>query len=64
MDWVLGLRNEIGIPHSLTAIIDIERFPEEIGSMAAADPAAGSNPLVFTPQQYQVILEAAHSGNL
>ena len=64
MDWVLGLRNEIGIPHSLTAIIDIERFPEEIGSMAAADPAAGSNPLVFTPQQYQVILDAAHSGNL
>jgi hypothetical protein len=64
MDWVLALRNEIGIPHSLAGIIDIDRFPVEIGAMAAVDPAAGSNPLAFTPSQYQSILEAAHRGSL
>jgi alcohol dehydrogenase class IV len=64
MDWVLALRAEIGIPHSLAGVIDIERFPTEIGAMAAVDPSAGSNPLDFTPQQYQAILEAAHAGEL
>jgi alcohol dehydrogenase class IV len=64
MDWVLTLRAEVGIPHSLAGIINIDRFPIEIGAMAAVDPSAGSNPLEFAPSQYQAILEAAHRGKL
>jgi hypothetical protein len=64
MNWVLSLRAEIGIPHSLSAIIDIERFPASIGAMAVADPSAGSNPILFSAEQYQSILQAAHTGDL
>src|ERR1700688_178056 len=45
MDWVLALRKEIGIPHTLKDIgVGRDRI-DELSEMAAVDPTAGGNPL-------------------
>jgi alcohol dehydrogenase class IV len=62
--WVLALREQIGIPHSLAAIgIDAQQR-ELVGEMAAADPTAGSNPVPFTAEQYSRLFACAVSGDL
>ena len=45
--WVLALRDELGIPHTLQALgIGNNRF-DELAEMAAKDPTAGGNPRPF-----------------
>jgi alcohol dehydrogenase class IV len=64
MDWVLALRREIGIPHSLREIgIDDER-QRQVGEMAARDPAAAGNPLPLTSRQYRDLFARAVAGEL
>ncbi|MBP7241783.1 iron-containing alcohol dehydrogenase [Amaricoccus sp.] len=44
IDWVLALRAELGVPHTLGGIgVDDARFGE-MASMAVVDPTAGGNP--------------------
>lgn len=64
MNWILALRAEINVPHTLDGIIDADRLPETIGAMAVADPSAGSNPISFSALQYRQILLAALNGEL
>lgn len=62
--WILELRQDIGIPHALSAIgIDDARV-EEIGRMAVADPSAGGNPISFTADQYTRLCQRAIHGEL
>lgn len=64
LNWVLRLRLQIGIPHTLATIgIDAERVTE-IGLMAEADPSAGGNPIAFDAQQYGAIFQSALYGDL
>ncbi|SQD76944.1 iron-containing alcohol dehydrogenase [Moritella yayanosii] len=64
LDWVLTLRLQLGIPHSLGEIgIDAERVTE-IGMMAEQDPSAGGNPIAFDAQQYADICLSAIHGDL
>lgn len=64
LDWVLALREQVGIPHRLGEIgIDDKRI-EQVGQMAAVDPSAGSNPLIFSAEQYSQIFEKALRGTL
>jgi hypothetical protein len=64
LDWVLHLRNEVGIPHSLAEIgIDDSRI-EQIGQMAEVDPSAGTNPIAFSAAQYSKLFEKALRGEL
>ncbi|WP_226666096.1 iron-containing alcohol dehydrogenase [Microbulbifer aggregans] len=64
LEWVLELRTELGIPHSLAEIgIDIE-MAELVGQLAAADPTAASNPVPLTAQDYQALFIRACSGAL
>jgi len=64
LHWVLALRERIGIPAALSAIgIDDTRV-DEIGPMAVADGAAGTNPVQFTADQYSKILSNAIAGHL
>jgi alcohol dehydrogenase class IV len=64
LDWVLALREQVGIPHRLGEIgIDDMRI-EQIGQMAEVDPAAGTNPFVFTAEQYSQLFEKALRGTL
>ena len=64
LDWVLHLRNEVGIPHSLSEIgIDDSRI-EQVGQMAEVDPSAGTNPIGFSASEYSRLFEKALRGEL
>ena len=64
IDWVLELRERLGIPHTLAELhIDLAQA-ETVGRMAVADPSAGSNPIAFDAAQYQTLLCNAVEGRL
>lgn len=61
-DWLLALRKEIGIPHTLAGLgVDDARI-EEIAAMAIVDPTAGGNPLPLTTDAAKTIFRAALAG--
>jgi alcohol dehydrogenase class IV len=64
VNWVVAMRLELEIPHSLAETgIDSARI-DKIGQMAFTDAAAGGNPISFSAQQYSAICLAAVSGEL
>lgn len=64
VEWVLAMRSEIGIAHTLREIgIDDDRAGE-IGAMAVADPSASTNPVAFNAEQYAAIFQDAVNGRL
>ena len=63
LDWVLGLRETLGIPHSLADIgIDNQQLPR-IAAMAVDDPSAGGNPIRFSEKDYLALVSNAVQGN-
>jgi len=64
LKWILALRQEIGIPHTLAEIgIDTARL-SEVAAMAIKDPTAGSNPIPFTKAQYRALAKKCVLGQL
>ncbi|MBU0903500.1 MAG: iron-containing alcohol dehydrogenase [Gammaproteobacteria bacterium] len=64
LEWVLALREQVGIAHSLGEIgIDDTRI-EQVGQMAEVDPSAGTNPIAFTAAQYSHLFTRALNGTL
>lgn len=63
-DWVLKLRYELGIEHSLAEIGINDSQVARIATMATEDAAAGSNPIALSVSQYQRILQAAIAGEV
>ncbi len=64
LDWVLGLRESINIPHSLADLgIDKERITE-LATMAQHDPSSAGNPVKMDADQYEAILADAIDGKL
>jgi alcohol dehydrogenase len=64
LKWVLALRKEIGIPHTLKDIgIDVKRL-DEVAEMAVRDPSAGGNPIQFTVKQYKSLAKKCVTGDL
>lgn len=60
--WVLALRAEIGIPHTLAGLnVDGARI-DEIAAMAVVDPTAGGNPVKLTEDGAKQIFRAALAG--
>lgn len=64
LGWVLQLREQIAIPHSLAAIDIDDSDAEKVGRMATQDPAAGSNPIALSSEEYCQIFRAAVQGAL
>ena len=64
LDWVLALREEIGIAHTLAGVGIDGAQAERIAAMAVADPSQGTNPVAFSTAQYREIFEAAVEGRL
>ena len=62
IEWVLHLRSEVGISHTLADIKIPDDETGRIGAMAVEDPSAGGNPIQFTAQQYTAIFESALTG--
>ena len=53
LDWVLELREEIGIPHTLAAIGVREEHAAPFAPQALADPSTGGNPLPMTEGDFR-----------
>jgi alcohol dehydrogenase class IV len=64
MDWVLALRKEIGIPHTLKDIgVGKDRL-DELSEMAAVDPTAGGNPVPIGVPELKKMFVASIDGKL
>ncbi len=64
LNWILSMREEIGIPHQLSAIIPEDSRLTEIGGMAVVDPSAGTNPILHDAAAYAEIARNAYHGTL
>ncbi len=61
MEWLLALREQIGIPHTLGELGIDERDAELIGEMAFADGCSHTNPIRHSAQTYaQIFCKAVH----
>ncbi len=64
MSWVIALRKEIGIPHTLKDIgVGSERI-DELSEMAAVDPTAGGNPVPAGVPEMKKMFVASIEGRL
>ncbi|HSG66367.1 MAG TPA: iron-containing alcohol dehydrogenase [Gammaproteobacteria bacterium] len=64
MDWVLRLREEIGIPHTLRDLgVGTDRL-DELAAMAAVDPTADTNPIPIGVKELRSMFVAAIEGRL
>jgi alcohol dehydrogenase len=62
--WVLDMRRELGIPHSLADIgVSVDKAAI-IGREAAIDPSASGNPIAVDAAQLEHIFRAAVAGKL
>jgi alcohol dehydrogenase class IV len=62
MQWLLVLREQIGIPHTLGALGIDERDAQLVGQMAFADGCSHTNPIRHSPQVYSDIFRRAVHG--
>ena len=64
MDWILKLREEIGIQHTLKEIGVDEKHAEKLAPMAEADPSSGTNPIPLTSDNLQTLYLDCINGRL
>jgi alcohol dehydrogenase class IV len=64
LDWILALRQELGIPATLGEIGVTEAHVAQLASMAAVDPSVGGNPLPLTVDALAGLFNDAISGKL
>ena len=64
LDWVLELRETLNIPSTLEALGIDDSQAEKIGTMAEVDPSSGTNPILFSADEYRSIFLKALKGNL
>ncbi|MCD5994109.1 iron-containing alcohol dehydrogenase [Pseudomonas sp. CDFA 602] len=63
MQWLLQLREQIGIPHTLGAIGIDDREAERVGQMAFADGCSHTNPIRHSAEIYAQIFSRAVAGH-
>jgi hypothetical protein len=64
LDWVLGLREELKIPHTLKELNIDPTKADEIAKMAKLDPSDGGNPKELSISDYKDIFMNAIDGKL
>ena len=64
LQWVLDLREELKIPHTLADLNIDDGQAELIGDMAAVDPSSATNPISFDSSRYRALFVKAHHGDL
>ncbi|WP_444889528.1 iron-containing alcohol dehydrogenase [Microbulbifer sp. DLAB2-AA] len=64
LNWILGLRQQLNIPHTLVEIGIKAEDADRIAHMAAADPSAASNPMSFSAVKYRDIFLRACQGSV
>ncbi len=64
LDWVLGLREDLGIPHTTPSLGVVDDEVARLAPMAHADPSAGGNPIPLTVDDYAALFRASLAGRL
>lgn len=64
LDWVLSMRQQLGIPHTLAEIGIPAEAVGRVGAMAVLDGSAVTNPISYSAEQYDCILRDAIEGVL
>ena len=64
LDWVLDLRERIGIPHTLKDIGVDELHAPRLAPMAAADPSSPTNPIPLDASRLEALYLRAINGVL
>ncbi len=64
LDWVLVLRGEIGVPHTLAGLNVGDDKIEQIVAMAPKDPTAGGNPIALDKRAARTIFRRALEGRV
>jgi alcohol dehydrogenase class IV len=64
LEWVLALRSELNVPHTLAGLkVGPERF-DEMAAMAPDDPTAGGNPVPISAESSRRLYEKALAGTI
>ena len=64
LDWVMALRRELAIPHSLQDLgVDDGRI-DQLSEMAAVDPTAGGNPIPVGVPELKSMFRDAFDGRV
>ncbi|MEE9445160.1 MAG: iron-containing alcohol dehydrogenase [Cocleimonas sp.] len=64
LKWVLELREQVEIPHTLADIGVNDSHIEELSKMAAVDPTVGGNPIFLDVDDMAKLYDNAISGNV
>ena len=64
LEWILSLREQIGIPHTLNEVGVGEDRIDELSKMAEADPSTGTNPIPVGAKDFHRMFEMAIRGEL
>jgi alcohol dehydrogenase len=64
LDWVLALRTEIGVPHTLAGLGVGDDKIDCIVAMAVKDPTAAGNPVPFDKRAARTVFKRALEGRL
>lgn len=64
LEWILELRMQIGIPHTLADLGVQEHHAEEFASQAYVDPATGGNPVAMTTDDFVALYRRCILGQL
>ena len=64
LDWILGLRKKLDVPHTLAEMGVKESDAKAIAADAVKDPTAGANPRKLSEQDFEALTLAAIRGDL
>ena len=64
MNWILYLRKELLIPHTLKELIQDDSKFEEMSKMAKDDPSTGGNPISLETNDFYNLYKDSYSGIL
>jgi len=64
MSWILYLRDELSIPHTLKELIQDESNFEKMSKMAKGDPSTGGNPIPLEINDFYNLYKDSYSGIL
>ncbi|MDB4860368.1 iron-containing alcohol dehydrogenase [Alphaproteobacteria bacterium] len=64
MNWILYLREELSIPHTLKELIQDDSKFEEMSKMAKNDPSTGGNPIPLEIKDFYNLYKDSFSGIL
>mgnify|MGYP001448130366 CR=1 FL=1 len=64
LNWILELRQSLGIPHTLKALIKEDSKFEKMSIMALNDPSTSSNPIKLSKDDFFKLYQDSFKGNL